>query len=68
MAHVENIQAQKVRTHDHLIYDGGVYTVVSETWTDDGLRIKLGLKGVTFGMNRTVEISCDKIVEILRIY
>lgn len=68
MSHIQNKQAQQVRTHDIVIYDGGVYTVVSEAWTEDGLRIKLGLKGVTFGMNRTVEIVCDQVVETLRIY
>lgn len=68
MSHITHKQAQQIRTHDVVIYERGIYTVVSEAWTEDGLRIKLGLKGLTFGMSRTVEITCDKHVEVLEIY
>lgn len=64
MAHIEQKQAQHVKTYDVVIYNQQVCTVFDESWTTGGL-IQLKLTRAGFFGVTTIEVSFDTLIETL---
>lgn len=66
MSQIVNKQAQHVRNTDVVIYERAVWTVEYNGWTDDGL-VRLHIRKAGSYFSKSVEVSCDVLIETLEL-